>query len=428
MKYHYITIIKRVTLICLLLIGLQACKKEFMPNPVGEAIPAPNHSSFLSVLDQSPYTLFKAAWKRSNMDKLIGDSLPQAKLTFFVPTDLAMKEAGYTMERINSLPVGELNKILRYHILNGQTSRQQLVASPVSLIFNSLLRHPVFKQKTGDLMSPYRYQHFLMATEKGLSDNGQELNVGDEIPVSNGLIISVDKVLVPPAKQMIDVLREDGRFKLFVQAMEINSLIYDDYTVTNWDAARYAGYKYLTDYYAQTIGGYVSDPANRQLARFTLFAPTDEAFHQLGIYTADDIKALNDRSQPQLWAGPTASDSLLMNQKISTSAMLTDYDQDYIIPPGALVTVMASSANLVFYSSSLNNQTLYNYPLSGINDSRKYLDLEFGKNTAGQITVKQRGSSAEAASIVEENINTIQGPIHVVNRLIVPKGFSMWHK
>ncbi|ULT26711.1 fasciclin domain-containing protein [Sphingobacterium sp. E70] len=70
--------------------------------------------------------MFKAMWQKAEMDNVLATEQAQAKLTFLVPGNNAMETAGYTAAKIQRLTKDSLQNILRYHVLNGAISSDQL--------------------------------------------------------------------------------------------------------------------------------------------------------------------------------------------------------------------------------------------------------------------------------------------------------------
>lgn len=413
-----------------------ACTDEFMPEPVGEVVSPAEHALLTEVLSASDYSLFNAAWERSNIDQVITEEYPNAKMLFLIPTDEAMQAAGYTAANINNAAIDDLDALVRYHVLNGHITHEQLLASVSDQIFSSLLIHPEFKEgiKSGissQITVPYRYQHHLLALEDNkLIDNGKTVATNEWIPVDKGSVIPIHQIAEMPTKQMIDILREDERFSLFLSALEMNVIEYDDYYIQRRQFRFYQGFQYLTDWYYTTKNGFRSEELPPHIIRFTLFAPTNDAFHQVGIYTQNDLKRLNQRSVVQYNGNTlrsTPSDSLLYLHRISAEALAPISGSGNTT---LRIATNTSGANTVFYDHMLTNGFLRNYALTTIagNSFRPTrIDYDFGRNPAGQVTIKQEGASAVPATIIEASINTFQGPIHVVDKLIVPKGFEMWH-
>jgi hypothetical protein len=82
---------------------------------------------------------------------------------------------------------------------------------------------------------------------------------------------------------------------------------------------------------------------------------------------------------------------------------------------------------LNFYSPDLTNAVLNNYTVVTSGTYGTYpiypMPLDFGKQN-GAITVNVKGSSHPVAKITESDINTLMGPIHVVDHFMVPKDFK----
>jgi hypothetical protein len=81
----------------------------------------------------------------------------------------------------------------------------------------------------------------------------------------------------------------------------------------------------------------------------------------------------------------------------------------------------------IFYANDLNNRLLGNYTLTTSNDGNLpvyKMPLDFGLDANGRVTVKAKESPYPAATVIEKDINTLMGPIHVVDRLIPPKDFK----
>lgn len=420
---------------------LPACQKaDFMPEPVGEAVPAPAYAKLLDALNAPEYSLFRTAWQKAGMEKILQDERPQGKFTFLVPNNQAMQTAGFTESTINTASVKVLSDLLRYHVLVDPVTLEQLSASGADLLFHTMLSHPRFlegfkKNAAEQSTLPYRYQHSLIANGTDMIANGNPLKALNEIHVSGGEVIVIDRVLTAPAQQMIDVLKADGRFSLFLKAMQISDEAYGSSVMMNYDAVIPAPYSFLIDWNYFYEGTFHTYEVPRHVIRFTLLAPTDAAFRELGINNEADLRALNNRvPDPGYYDYVTRTplDSLLYLQKIGRGRMQTDIDWNTFVAAGA-IQKDPDGNNAVFYQHSLRNNLLDKYiirssSIGGGAWQNYYIDMDFGKDANGHVTVKPKGSSAAPAAIVDANINTIQGPIHVVDHILVPKGFSMWHK
>lgn len=415
----------------MLLLSMTSCnKKEFMPEPVGAEIPSPDKPSITAALTSSSNTLFKAAWERANMDQVLKQEAPKFKVTVLVPSDEAMIKAGLTATAIARANIADLTAIIRFHIVKAEFTFASLKASSAQS-FNTMLTSPNLLEgkKDGDyemISVPYTYRQFLDTDGTNLIANGKKTGIGKEINVANGILLPIGMVLEYPKKQMLEVLKADGRFKLYLEALEISRELYDTFQLETLAVPDPGAIQYWIDSDTRTPGKFQASRKSDVL-RFTLFAPTDEAFQQAGINSAADLLALNS-SDPYNGYNQIQTDRLLRLhvQGFATPVLEIDWDNFEIEPAASLyVTARGGAANMAFFSNLLNPEHLSNYVTSNNGGNYTYLDLDFGRDASGKITVKQKGTTNEPASIVEENINTIQGPIHVVNRLIVPKDFKL---
>lgn len=423
----------------LLLIGLGSCQKaEFMPPPVGEELPAPAYKSLIEALPEQA-SLFKTAWQKADMETIVTTELGQAKTTFLVPNNTAMEAAGFTAAKIQTADKASLQKVLRYHVLNGNISIEQLKVAGVDLIFTTLLKHPKYLE--GELRDrtlfkdvPYGYRHQLNTRDGKLVINGKPIAVDKELDVAQGKAFLVDKVFIAPEDQMYDFLVKDGRFSLFLKAMELNNVEYENELALNWFVNFFPPMRYLTDWNYHFPSAFHSRPDRpRHIIRFTLFAPTDAAFQALAINNTADLEALNNRIPTPYYYDQdqrTPIDSLLRYHQTARPRAGSDFDDEYL-EYSYNVQVGQEINAIDFYTNMLNDKILANYMIQSYTGSGnwiyKYPEHRFNR-TGDKIKVGHINSKDQNATIIEEDINTIQGPVHVVDRIIVPKDFSMWHK
>lgn len=409
---------------------LTACQKnEFMPEPVGEEIPAPNYPALLDGLPDET-SLFKTMWQKAGMDAVLATEQAQARLTFLVPSNAAMEAAGYSTGKIQQLTEDSLQHILRYHVLNGAISSEQLRHVGGNLTFFTLLKHAKFldgEPREGSLVRtvPYCYRQQLTVEDGNLIANGSKFKIDKEVTVSQGNVLIIEKVLEAPRQQMYDFLVKDGRFSLYLKALEISNIDYATEMAMNWYASFALPVRFMIDwnYYFEGTFHYSADKP-RHVIHCTLFAPTDEAFHEIAIYTEADLRALNGRIETPLYYEQnqrTPVDSLLRYQYIGTASSEATFNEDY----SALtlgVQLNRSSDNTSLFSDMLDNKKI-----TGLSDGFNYIGHRFDRS-GKHIKVSHLHSKEKQVTITEENINTIQGPIHVVDRILVPDEFSMWHK
>lgn len=417
---QYITAI-----VCGILLLFSACQKsEFMPDPVGEEIPAANYPPLTEGLPENA-SLFKAMWQKAEMDAVLGTEQAQAKLTFWIPANTAMESAGYTAAKIQQLSKDSLQNILRYHVLNGAISSEQLSLFGGELTFFTLLKHPKFldgEPRDGSLVRtvPYFYRQQLNMDQGDLIIDGKKIKIEQELELAQGHAFVIEQVLKAPQQQMIDFLVRDGRFSLYLKAMELSNTEYTNDFMMNMYMGFGLPVRFILDwnYFFEGTFHYSSERP-RQVIHCTLFAPTDAAFNRLGIYSEADLRALNGRIEtPMIYdqGQLTPVDSLLKYQYIGGADMNLGFNEDYTMVTVDVQTTRNFNKSAIF-SQMLDDAKLKQFP--GI--QHRFF------HSGSRIQVGHLESKEPPADIIEENINTIQGPVHVVDRIIVPNDFSMWH-
>jgi len=408
---------KTYILICTLLsLFLSSCvKKEYMPEPVGHKIPY--HESKTTVqetLNKSAYTFFSAAWKRSHMDKILNDLNSKVSITVFVPDNQSFEKMGYSLASINSTAPEVLDSLLLFHTCLNQIIPATLDKESTNQLLLTMLSNKNYTEAFGLNTSEFRdylYRHYLNVENDKVLVNGQVSgSAGDVILATNGTLIPIHRVLAKPEKDIKEILEQDGRFKLYLSFLESNDEFY------------------------LSLSGF---PAN-QVERFSsklgyvtfssVLAPTDEAFHKAGIYSMDDLDKLNSRSTPYIIEdGFTVSnylpmDSVLNNHFWQFSGVYVRNVNERV--PGQYIN--PSSNALVFFSNDMKDQLIGNY----VTLYDTYWDrpihennLEFIRN-GEEIKIRVKGSDAEPATVISRDIQAFNGTIHVLNRLLLPKGFK----
>jgi len=148
----------------------------------------------------------------------------------------------------------------------------------------------------------------------------------------------------------------------------------------------------------------------------------------------NDIKRLNDRHPVYTinyygtMSNYTVTDSILNNHwwQVNPWNVISTHPKgmdSYHLAKGAFTPFST------FYSNDLKNELLANIILSWENYLGYQIDannLEFNRdNNADKIRVKVKGSTYEAANVTEKDIITFTGVVHVVDRLLLPKGFKL---
>ena len=399
---------------CLLFLTLASCRKaEFQPEVEGEQVPGQDLTITLNaVLEASPYTLFKAAWKRSNMNSIIEKRGSSSPITLLVPDDAAFIADGMTLEVINNTSPSLLDSLLLYHTLSSAFTPKDLMGRAENTIVLSLLENKHLQVKGYDNQyqtDTYFYRQYITVSGSELIINGKKAGTATPIPAKNGTFWPIDRLLKKPVKTMIQVLQEDGRFGMYLEIMTKTDMLWEE---------SMAGAVPRTPF---TDGLVVGD---NFLIFKSIFAPTDEAFHRAGFSNVDDLMALNKRNVLPYFDWDTYEQ---VGTGYATDTLLTLHRWGRLLKerdgwgPG-------DDNPDSFYSNDLNNKLLSDYALSTSGYTGTvpimYVPFDFGKNEAGQVTVKVKSSTHPAADVIEADINTLMGPIHVVNRLLPPKNFK----
>lgn len=231
----------------------QAPQPTTPPEPVVEPTPAPKDIVDIAVEDGRFTTLVAAVQAAGLVDTLKGEG----PFTVFAPTDDAFAKLpqGTVEALLADLP--QLTNILLYHVVPGKVMAADVVGLDGQLAGTALDGKQIGIKVDGDKV--------LL--------NEDVMVIITDIEAANGVIHVVDTVLLPPADEMteetpaktiVDIAVEDGRFTTLVAAVQAAGL-------------------------AETLSG--EGP-------FTVFAPTDDAFAKLPEGTVEallaDIPQLTD--------------------------------------------------------------------------------------------------------------------------------------
>lgn len=182
----------------------------------------------------------------TGLDQALADE--HSRFTVFAPTDAAFAALGDDTIAALLADTDTLSDILLYHVANGIRDSNDLTRRDGRLL-NTL---------NGDRLA-------INVTDEGLYLN-QSLVVVANIEASNGIIHVIDRVLVPVSDEVangtiVDVAVASGQFTTLVAALQATGL--DHVLALPW-------------------------------GRFTVFAPTDDAFAALGQDTINELLANPD--------------------------------------------------------------------------------------------------------------------------------------
>lgn len=268
-------------LLTLLFVWLGGCKKN---ETTADAQP----KTISDVLAETPtFSLFRAALIQAGLS----DALKAPNLTLFAPTDAAFRARGFSStDAFKSFAAADLTNLLRYHLVTGVvTTKTPELANATNLAV-----------ETSNAGTAY-----LTNGANGLYINGVKVSLADQT-VANGVIHTIDKVLVPQGNDALTALKNRPDMTLLVAAIERASSVRPDLRAI--------------------LNGTIP---NANLKQITLFAPNDVAFTAAGFKTTADIN--------------NASPQTLVN--ILTYHVVQGFVFSNQLQVGQLTTLNTSSAN-----------------------------------------------------------------------------------
>lgn len=197
----------------------------------------------------------------------LAETLQNEELTVFAPSDDAF--AALPDGLLDDLTDAQLTEIILYHVLAGSVQSGQIDTQQ-------------------DAATEQGERILLQSNANGVTVNGSSSVVTADITASNGVIHAVDEVLLPSAFRepgIIEVAEEAGDFEILLDAVESAGL-----TTT-----------------LQFLGP------------FTVFAPSDQAFTDLGIETVESLsdEQLTDVLTHHVLDGEVPSSALQPEQTVT---------------------------------------------------------------------------------------------------------------
>jgi uncharacterized surface protein with fasciclin (FAS1) repeats len=217
------------------------------------------------VVESNNFSLLKAALVQANLTAVLAGNGP---FTVFAPNNEAFIAAGLDTEaKIKALPVETLKQILLYHVLG-----QSVSSSAIAMAANT----PV---KTASDVNV-----FVTKNASGVFVNGASVIQAD-VMASNGIIHVINKVLMPPAGNIVQAAQANPNLSFLVAAV-----LRASEGSTN---------------VAQVLSG---------AGPLTVFAPTNQAFIDAGFANIAAIQA----------ASPATLTSILTYHVISARVFSSD--------------------------------------------------------------------------------------------------------
>lgn len=186
---------------------------------------------------QAQFQLLSFAIARAGLANELNN--PKFAYTLFAPTDEAFAAMGLgTRQAINGVPVAQLKAILLYHVLKGKVLAAQVPTTYTELTMLS-------EQKA-----------YIVRRGSDVFINGTPV-VAADITDKSAVIHAIDRVLMPPAGNIVDVAAANPNFTYLVAAVKRAGLV-----------------------------NALSGPGP-----LTVFAPTNQAFIDAGFTTIASIEA-----------------------------------------------------------------------------------------------------------------------------------------
>ena len=246
------------------------------------AAPVPNVYQVLDLISAPDYKLLKAAIQKAGLVETVSNT---PNITLFAPDDIAFGNSGITS--IDGLTSAQLRTILLYHVV---PARVPSTAVPVSDSVNTVNTENIYASRNAN----------------GVFVNGVRVKRADVLG-SNGVIHTIDRVLMPPSRTILAFTIEDTTLQFLGRA--INRL---------------------------GLGVTFGSPG-----KFTVFGPTNAAFRAAGITNVDAVPL------PLL-------DNVIKFHVVGTNIFASDLINGATAPTlqGGTVTVQATPAPTVRISTS----------------------------------------------------------------------------
>lgn len=241
------------------------------------------------VVNGADFTILEAAVVKAELATTLQTT---QNLTVFAPTDAAFTAAGLTLAAVNSKTKAELQALLGYHVLTSRIPSTGVPAGPNAAV-------PTFS--TGTV--------FATKNANGVFINGVKVVTAD-VAASNGIIHVVDRVIVPPAGNIVATAQATPALSYLVAA------------VLRADAS------------GTSISGALS-----AAGPLTVFAPTNQAFIDAGFPTIASIQA----------ADPNTLKNILLYHVIGSrvySSDLTEGAQPTTVGGGKVTIKLAGGAKV----------------------------------------------------------------------------------
>ena len=243
---------------------------------------------------QARFQLLSFAIARAGLANELNN--PKFAYTLFAPTDEAFAEIGLgSRQAINSVPKEKLKAILLYHVLGSKVLAAQVPTTYTELTMLS------------------NDKAYIIRNGAGVYINGVPVVAADILDKS-GVIHAIDRILMPPAGNIVDVAAANSNFTYLVAAVQRAGLV---------EALSGAG-------------------------PLTVFAPTNQAFIDAGFPTIASIQAAPPAALIPILTYHVAA-GRVFSSDLSDGQMLT------MLSGGTTTILLANGAQIDGASSAPSN-------------------------------------------------------------------------
>jgi uncharacterized surface protein with fasciclin (FAS1) repeats len=315
----------------ILMLSMDNCSKNYEAETPSIATIAVSNTDF---------SILEGAAVRGGLAIVLANKNPNdaaGNYTVFAPNNAAFARLGFNTEgSLGALQKSFLTNTLLYHVSNGTLSGKDIAAGNTSVSTFSVNRK--FINRGID-----RYI------------NGSKI-VGTDVSASNGTVHIIDKVLLATGSDIVQSalsLRDLRVFTTPELSFLVEALVYTD-----------------------LVGALTASAGSPS---FTVFAPTDAAFKELGV---------------------------LLNVPLSMPSDIRKIDKETV----KKVLLNHVIADLGKFTSEMNAGSVM--PLGGV-------ALTIGEFNNGVLTIKGK-NNATAANMVIPDVLTINGVVHVIDKVLLP--------
>jgi uncharacterized surface protein with fasciclin (FAS1) repeats len=315
----------------ILMLSMSSCSKNYEAETPSIATIAVSNTDF---------SILEGAAVRGGLAIVLANKNPNdaaGNYTVFAPNNAAFARLGFNTEgSLGALQKSFLTNTLLYHVSNGTLSGKDIAAGNTSVSAFSVNRKFINRG-----MDKYI--------------NGSKI-VGTDVSASNGTVHVIDKVLLATGADIVQSalsLRDLRVFTTPELSFLVEALVYTD-----------------------LVGALTASASS---ASFTVFAPTDAAFKELGV---------------------------LLNVPLSMPSDIRKIDKETV----KKVLLNHVIADLGKFTSEMNAGSAM--PLGGV-------ALTIGEFNNGVLTIKGK-NNATAANMVIPDVLTTNGIVHVIDRVLLP--------